>query len=761
MKKQFLLRGLILILSLSISNLYSYTAISSGDWSSASTWGGSVPGASISLADVVIPSGIDVNLDENVVFKGLLNKLVVNGKLSSTSKNSLKIEEGTLAGSGIISINRLIFSSASAGSTFTGKMSLKNFFNDGSSLSLGATIDVEDTMSLKGGALVLGPGAVLTMKNNSFIVMNHGNLSAAGGVFNSASNYNYSIRYEGGTQETGIELQTNKLQGLYLWLDNPVNTLTLTSNLLVNSDIHLRTGKFIIKGKNLILNRDIWRGEGATFVSDQYTNVTVQGFMSATDGLAFEPGSAVNNLIVDMHHNTRARLRSNLDIYGQFKLMSGYMAIEDGAEVTLKDNGSIYVDDGKILLRGGTLNTEGAYNLEYFGAADTTGCELECANLKNVKVNLKYGTSTLYIARDLAISGQLQMEKGHLVLGNYPLKLNGGIRQSPEAGIICDANSVLEINLTSPDTIYFSENNNILNKMKISMQGTQPAVLGSDLHISGQLQLGKGMLDLGNSRLYMDPQAQITGYNGNSYIVTSGKGRLVMEVDKAGPYVLFPVGTVSGYSPASVQQTANGSSGQVMIGVIDGVYANGLATGYNYAVFGSLVNRTWLIEPAEEGNDVHMNLKLAWNIQAEKNGFNRQKAYITHYVDSRWDSYATSAAKEGPYSTYEIERRSITSASAFAVSDNSSRLSNEDITDNNGISVFPNPASDEVRINVLKTSGEYVFELTDFTGKVLQSSDSRGPVDSFHVGHLAKGCYFIRVTDPATRETMVSQFVKY
>ena len=65
------------------------------------------------------------------------------------------------------------------------------------------------------------------------------------------------------------------------------------------------------------------------------------------------------------------------------------------------------------------------------------------------------------------------------------------------------------------------------------------------------------------------------------------------------------------------------------------------------------------------------------------------------------------------------------------------------------ISIYPNPASDEVRINLSGIeSGSISIELLDMTGKVIQTQlNITGSEGVFDLSRVAKGSYHIRISD--------------
>lgn len=756
-KKGFALIMLVVLFS---ANAMAITAVASGDWSNSATWGGTAPGNNVSLADIDIPSGITVTLDQDVSFNGLVNSFMVNGTLSSTSTNSLMINQGSLSGSGLIEINKLVFNGILASSAFTGIITVNVLENNASVISFAAVVNVEDSLLLRGGSMAMATGSNLTLETNSFVIMNGGNLTTSGGVFNAGNNY--SVRYEGASQTSGLELNSSNLQNLYVSLDDSTNTLTLANNLTVNSTLHLNSGLLIINGVKLTLNGDVKRMSGSKISSNQSSNIVLEGNTSSTDGLWFSNGSSVNDLTINLQLRKQAILKNNLMIAGNLNLMDGSLAIENGAVLTMANNSLIQVDNGRILLNSGSINATGVYHVAYIDRADSTGVELNSTGLSNLSVNLSSQNNELKLMNDAQVAGLMDLAKGRFSLNGNDLVLNGTFNQTSVSGFVGHSNSALEMNLTSSvnDSMFFTQTGSTLRDLTINITGGTTIVLASFLQIDNDLDLMNGKIDIGNYNLRIGNSGSINGFTDNNYIVTSGSGKLQMNVNTATPHVVFPVGTSTSYSPASIQQTSSGTSGVFMVSAMDGVYSEG-TTGVNNAISKSVVNRTWLVE-AESGVNVNMNLKLGWKATSEMNSFKRGRAFITHYTNSNWDNYARSSAIAGLHNTFEIERKNISSLSPFAVADSTSVLKIETTSATaNVISLFPNPATDEVQVSVLNSDDDYVYEIFDMSGKVVMTSAKQGGTYVFPITGLGNGFYYITATNFHTGEMVVRQFIKY
>lgn len=744
--------------ALFFSKANAFTAVTSGNWSSAATWGGVAPGSNVNSNDIIIPSGLTVTLDMDVAFAGLLNSLTIDGTLNGNANYGVWISQGTLAGSGMIDIDYLIFSGILTGNSFKGTMNVKTFRNRGTSLSLTSNATVEDTLYLEAGSLSLGTGGNLTLKTNATVVIDDGTLTTGGGVFNSGNNY--SVIYMGSSKTTGIELNSASIQDVYIRMSDNDQALSLGNNLVVNGTLYLNSGSLVIDGKQITLKGGFRQMAGATISSNASSNIVVQG-STFTNGMMFTPGSSINELMIDLETYGMARLSGDLHVTGTLRMMRGYLWVENGATLTMSDGSTVHVEDGAIKVSSGTFASAGNYNVEYMGIADSTGIELTGTGLHDVTIDHigSPGDGKVVLGNDVVIGGNLNMKKGHLDLNGNDVTVNGTFHQNPDAWLVGNTSSSLNLNLSSSsnDTLYIDQSSKSLQNLKLNINGGGTVMLGSQLNIVNQLDLDNGKIFLGNNDLVIESTGTIINYDDNNYVVTNGSGRLAMQVNPASPYVLFPIGTSVNYSPASIQQTASGTSGKFMVRAINEVYAQG-TTGFNSASTNSLVARTWMIESAT-GTTVNMNLKLAWKAAAEMNGFNRSRSYISHYINSKWDTYTKASASASANSTFELQRTGITSLSPFTVADSTSALAIPRVASANAnITIYPNPASETVTINMPGSADNYTYELLDVTGKVILSQDGN---NSFRISDLNNGYYYIKAVNLETSQATTTMFIKF
>lgn len=759
MKTHSLKLGFLVLFLTTISSntLLAFTAVTDGDWTDPNTWGGIAPSGNVSNQDIIIPSGIDVNLNTNVTFSGLLNNFTVDGTLTTTTNNQLSIQLGTFSGSGDIDIQRIVFDGILTTYTHTGDLVVNTFVNMGSLLIMTSQVMVSDTLYLDGGTLTLNTGANLIVNTNSIIVRNDGSLATTGGVFNSDDTYN--VRYIGGAKTTGIEINSLNLQNADISLDNNTTILTMGSNLQVDGNLQLNTGILSVGDNDLEIYGNMNIQSGAALRTIATSNLTIQTTNTLNSGLLFTDGSSVDQFSIDFTGSTGSvELESPLSVAGELQLHNGTLSIESGAILTMNAGSLVQVINGELESNGGTFVGTAAYDVEYIGDTTVaTGEEITGSGLNNVKVNIT--TGEVIMGNDVSIAGELQLSSGKLDLNANNLVLNGTLDQTTP--IIGDMNSDLHLNITSlgNDTIYFDGSDQNLQQLVVDVT-TGNIVLGSMLHIHDELTLNSGSIILINDDLIIEQNADITGYSDTRYIITPGNGKLQMHVALSSPYLVFPIGTETSYSPASIQQvTGTGvAAGNFMVKAFNGVYTGGTEyAGFNSAMDARVVNRTWLIE--SDLDTINMNVKLGWMASSEVNGFDRTNAFISHYSDSVWDTQASGSAVSALNSTYEIARTGITSLSPFVVAEEDAALSIDEETALLNINVYPNPCTDVMNISYANsTTQHYTYQVNDLAGRTYNLTNNGN--NQIDVSMLSAGVYLLNMTNLETNKVIVRQFIK-
>ena len=757
MRTTLLRSGFLLLILTAISSgrLLAFTAVTDGNWTDPATWGGTAPSASVSNQDIIIPSGIEVNMDTDVSFSGLLNNFTVDGTLTSTTNSELSIDLGTFGGNGDIDIQRIEFTGILVSFSFSGDLTVNTFANMGSVIAITSQVTVTDSLYLDDGSFTLNTGSNLMLDAAAKVVRNDGSLATSGGVFNSGGAYH--VHYIGGSKTTGIEINSVNMENTDITLDDNTAVLTLGSDLIIHGDLKLNTGILNVGANDLEIQGNLDIQSGAMFTTTSASSLRIETSSSLNSGLVFTSGSSVDQFSIDYTGSSgNVMLESSLDIAGELQLHNGTVSIESGSVLTMNAGSLVQVMNGSLESNGGTFVGTASYDVEYMGDSTvSTGIEITGSGLNDVEVNIMQGEVVL--EDDATVGGELQLTSGMLNLNANNLIVNGSLEQNSASPIIGNTNSDLHLNITSvaDDTLYFDGSTPDLEQFLVNITGGGDLVLGSILHIHDELTMTSGSIVLLNNDLIIEQNADITGYSDTRYIETSDTGMLQMHIAASDPYKVFPVGTASNYSPASIQQASGAAAGNFMVKVFNGVYTGGTEnSGFNSAGSGSVVNRTWLVE--SDASSIDMNLKLGWMAASEVNGFDRNNAYITHYTSGAWDSQTTASAVSGANGTYEITRTGLTGLSPFAVADEDAEL----IVDENElliINLYPNPCTDVMNINY-EGADQYSYEITDVAGRIYEVAETG--VNQMDVSGLNKGTYILKITDTQTNKLSVRQFIK-
>ncbi len=177
----------------------------------------------------------------------------------------------------------------------------------------------------------------------------------------------------------------------------------------------------------------------------------------------------------------------------------------------------------------------------------------------------------------------------------------------------------------------------------VEMAGTGPKTLEGTAAIDNSLIFNAGILELGNQDLTMT-KTFLSGETNNvftnagvtQFVETNGSGKLKAYMPGGGffspGYLTLPVGKTT-YNPVTFESF--GFVGDFMSArVADQVLTNG-TTGT--PITSHSLNKTWFIEEDVIGGS-NLNLALSWTIQDQSVDFNQLKTYISHYVNSAWDT---------------------------------------------------------------------------------------------------------------------------
>ncbi|MBS1584176.1 MAG: T9SS type A sorting domain-containing protein [Bacteroidetes bacterium] len=597
------------------------------------------------------------------------------------------------------------------------------------------TLNTDETFSGLGTLTV--NGTLTSGANNTALVMTGGTLTGSGSIDVDSM----SLGLVSGFTYTGSIMAQN--------LTSTATTIGTAADITVSGNLYLNSGLLNINSGMLTLaansNINITGGTlsvGGTgmLMLDSTYNVTYSGNASVNGGLELS-GSGLNNLTVNLSSGSLT-LTSDLTMNGNLTLTSGNLILNNN-DLTLGLNGNFSASGTGTINAGANSNITinsmtGLSGALRFGVGNNTVNDLNI-NLGNTSANVSLGG-------DLTINGTLTLNQGTLTLNNNDLTfaVNGNIAASGSGSIVSTAGSNITITSNNSFTggLNFSATGNTVGNLTVNMgNNTSTVNLGSNLTVNGTLTLTSGMLNVGTHNLSVAASGNVSGGLSTSYVVTSNGGTLTMNLLANGSQT-FQVGTMMHYAPITVSANTGSANGDLSVMVDDSVYANG-NTGLNLTNTSSLVNATWFLSStASTGLD--LKLQPMWSANMELNAFNRTSAHIAHYTNNAWDVSANASATTAVNGMYTISRDHVTSLSPFAVADQASGLSVNQLASSNkvDISMYPNPATDVVYFSApSKASSITVY---DVSGRMVKSVSANAD-NSIPVNELTPGNYSVQI----------------
>lgn len=318
-----------------------YTAGTSGNFSSTTTWvGGVVPPSNVGANDIIISSGVTVTLDVNLVLSSSFSLLQLqgNGRLASTSSHYIVLMGGNVTGNAAstIEVDSITFGNATY--LFDGSITANKITLAGVNLPGNINIKAEKSLYFTSGITSFQAGATIALGTGTpppTIVMDGGSFNIAGGVnFNLTTPYNLRYEQPSGIIGSGPELSGTGLgeieiaigAGNFVMLDNDLTVKNLLK--LTSGSLALNNGTF-----KLIMAGNSSFDPGGTGSIQGSNNAEIVITSSATNlGTVRFAGSSpeVKNLEMKAaNNNAELKLGSSLMISGQLNLQNGRLNVQD------------------------------------------------------------------------------------------------------------------------------------------------------------------------------------------------------------------------------------------------------------------------------------------------------------------------------------------------------------------------------------------------------------------------------------------------
>lgn len=520
-------------------------------------------------------------------------------------------------------------------------------------------------------------------------------------------------------------------------------TVSNTANLIVNGTLSGATGN------DLILSSGFLSGSGAITVDSLDFNLTT--------GFTYSGAITANRVA------TSGAVLSNaatININDALYLKAGSLDIQSGT-VKIASNAWIIFSGGDAILNSTNFNYLGTVNIRYRGNTNLNADEeLTLAALKDIEVVVANGAS-VYLSTDMNVRGNLMLTQGILSLNNHDLNFHtDGYLGIGGAGFVSGAaNSSISVMSTnsSMSALSFTAADNTIKDMTINMvNSSETFQIGTDMNISGTLKLQSGQLVMNNHDLTLAVSGSVSGGSANSYIVTGQSGSVIMPVN-GGITQVFSVGTATNYAPIVVTSNTGAANANIGVAVAPNVYVNSVS-GEQVNNSQPVVNATWYVTSTASAN-IDMNLEMMWGTDMEVNGFNRSKAYVSHYTNSKWDVKASTGATVVSSNMFSLKRNNIKSLSPFAVLDEravTTGVSNVVIA--NSFIIYPNPATNKLNLLLPANAMPATGTIHDVSGRIVKMFGADSNATSVSIDELPAGTYNLKLA--GENFNAAQQFVK-
>ena len=721
-----------------VSIAATFTATTSGNWSSSTTWGGTAPGFSITNADaLVIPFGVAVTLDNALTVNNASATLAVAGTLTGTT--SMTLTSGTLSGAGTVTLNSLTIGAGGL-LTSVGAINLSQFSNSQATLALGAAVSVSNTVVLTVGVVQLNTGGAINLANNATINMAGGSYSIVGGLLNLAGSYN--VVYSGAARAIGSEASLLGLQNVTVNMPSSTSQLNMSANLVVSGLLSLQQGVLSLNGNSLTLNGGINSASTGSILGSATSNVLVNGTGSVGTIAFASGGQTINNLTINIGAAGSISLASNLTVAGALSLsgsslnLNGYN-LDISGTVSSLTTGSIVGSSASNITLSGT------------GPVGTLTLNSSGTTLGSLTVNITGITGSVLLGSNVIVAGTLALSAGSLNLNGQSLTINGAITPTGTGSLTGNITSNVTFGgIGNAGTLQFAAGSQTINNLTVNIGSSGAVALGSNVVVGGTLTLAQGNINVGSYDLTIPVTGSVQGGSSTSYVITPDTGSLIMTIANAGAASTFEVGTLANYAPVTVtNNSALGGTFNVI--AHPGVLANG-TTGTDISLTQPVVNTSWEVS-SSIATGANVNLQMLWSTGMQVNAFDNTQAYISHFTNGAWNTSALAAATAHAGGTYSLTLTGVTSFSPFAVFDKNTATAIQNITTAEAFGIYPNPANNVLQISIPSNGSMQTLKVYDILGNQLITQSVVNLLTSLDISGFAPGVYFVSV-DKTTRK---------
>lgn len=176
----------------------------------------------------------------------------------------------------------------------------------------------------------------------------------------------------------------------------------------------------------------------------------------------------------------------------------------------------------------------------------------------------------------------------------------------------------------------------------------------------------------------------------------------------------------------------------MMVNVLQGVKENG-TSGNDMAATKPVVNATWTTS-IQGSAAADYGLELSWSAGMEVNSFDRNRSYVAQYASGKWpNANGTAAGTAG--SMYTSKKDSIKTGGTFSVFD-ANTLGVSPVKTAKQLSIYPNPAKDELHVIVNEAVSAILFNTT---GQAVLHTELAKGSNRISIAQLPVGIYYLQL----------------
>lgn len=484
-------------------------------------------------------------------------------------------------------------------------------------------------------------------------------------------------------------------------------------------------------------------GDGTISVDSLYLGPVLSGFSNQYSGEIY-----ARKLHLTYGFGATAAIFESDVLYISDTIKVYQNILKIGSKVVVRNSGSTIAGPYLDVKKPGSIDFLQKYTVVYEGNMVMVDPELQSPMLDSMIIN---PPAVVYLRERLELdSTTLVLATGVFNLLHKDLVLNDKSDIVSTGGKIeCIASSSLYLNIAPSQPLLF-ETGTSLGRLEINVDSGNTVTLGSDVEVTGVLDLKGGKLDLRDNVLRLPPNSRIFNASDTGYVVTSDGGAISADIGPPGTPFTFPIGTADHFAPCTITPK-NNSFSDVRVNLTPEVKTMGTA-GKVISGTQPLVNATWNVSSSTYPVDA--DVELRWTAGMEVNGFNRQKAYITLLEGALWNKY-TPAAATALSKHYSINRQGIDRISSFAVFDENT-VDIQDVETAGNIQLYPSPAHNVLHINTPHSGNAVIY---NSAGQAVLTTKLTEELNTIDISSLPPGAYIIQTHNKYT--IINEQFMKH